>query len=592
LLEEGLLADPRRSPRVLVVGGEPMDEAVRRRVIAHPTTRAIQCYGPTECTIECVVGPIDARTRGSVIGRPIANTRVYVFDRQRRLMPTGAYGEMYVAGAGVARGYLGASTSSADAFVADPFVHGERMYRTGDRGRWLSNGTIEISGRFDDQVKVRGFRVDLGDVEATLLRHPQVKRAAVVVRGSGPQARLVGFFTSTNGGQAESVRMFLRNALPEFMVPAVLTRVEDIPLSPSGKVDRRALPTVTESEIKESELPRDSTERNLVRIWQAALGIESPIGIHDDFFDLGGHSLLAVRVLSDVEALFGVELPLVTFFDNATIAQLANALREAPSAAPTGSLAVINAGGARRPLFCVHPFAGGVLRFRRLARYLDPDQPVYGLLPQQVGRRFLHSRIEGMARYGVEVIRQTQPEGPYLLCGHSLGGLVAYEMARRLVEEGQVVSLCLIDPDRPRLSWREIGWDPDHPGEELPRRSTASLATWARVLGRSSAWWGYQAIRGGDRVSAATWLRDVERAARRAGSRYVARPYRGAIALLQTSKRDEVLADELSAWRSLTPGAVTARLIPGGHLTLFDDPNVEIVASTISTFLAETSDVV
>jgi acyl carrier protein len=266
------------------------------------------------------------------IGRPIRNTRVYVADAAMQPLPAGAAGELCVAGAGVARGYAGNPAATAERFVPDPFAPepGGRMYRTGDRARWTADGELEYLGRADRQAKVRGFRIEPGEVEAALLELPQVREAAVAVReDAAGEKRLVGYVVPSNGavGSAAELRAHLAERLPEYMVPSAFVVLESVPLTASGKVDRRALPAPEAGGGTEYVAPGNETEEVLAGIWAAVLRVER-VGVHDDFFELGGHSLLATQVVSRVRQELGVEVPLRALFAAPTVAALAGRLEE------------------------------------------------------------------------------------------------------------------------------------------------------------------------------------------------------------------------------------------------------------------------
>ncbi|MBV9774950.1 MAG: amino acid adenylation domain-containing protein, partial [Gemmatimonadetes bacterium] len=312
--------------RAVLLGGEALSpELVARTRELFPDVAIWNHYGPTEATVNTTVARVGAGERVS-IGRPIANVRVHLLDRWGQPVPTGVPGELYVGGIGVARGYLGDPARTAAKFLPDPFggEAGARLYRSGDRVRWRADGELEYVGRVDQQVKVRGFRIEPGEIEAVLERHPGVREAAVVVREDAPgEARLVGYVVAeaVEGASAGELRAYLGERLPEYMVPAVLVELDALPLSPNGKVDRRALPA-PEAESERYEAPRTQTEELLAGIWAEVLRVER-VGVHDDFFALGGHSLLAMRVATRVREALGVEVPVRVLFESPVLAELA-----------------------------------------------------------------------------------------------------------------------------------------------------------------------------------------------------------------------------------------------------------------------------
>ncbi|WP_420125382.1 non-ribosomal peptide synthetase, partial [Longimicrobium sp.] len=287
-------------------------------------------YGPTECTVVATSGVVETEgTRAPSIGGPIENTRVYVVDAGMRPLPVGVPGELCIGGAQVARGYLGRPGLTAERFVPDPFSAegGARLYRSGDKVRWLADGTIEYLGRLDEQVKVRGFRIELGEIEATLRRHPAVTDCAVVAReDAGGEKRLAAYVVGEV--EAEALREHLRQSLPEYMVPSAFVPLDALPLTPNGKLDRRALPAPDLASVEEAYVaPRTPAEEALAQIWGDVLGIER-VGVEDNFFAIGGHSLLATRVVSRVREALDVEVGVVALFDHPTVAGLARWLGE------------------------------------------------------------------------------------------------------------------------------------------------------------------------------------------------------------------------------------------------------------------------
>jgi acyl-coenzyme A synthetase/AMP-(fatty) acid ligase len=326
-----------RGLRVLV-GGEafPADLA---ELLTASGARITNMYGPTETTVWSATAPV---TGGGAppIGRPVANTRAYVLDADLRLLPDGVAGELYLAGAGLARGYLGRPGLTAGRFVADPFAPGERMYRTGDLARWLPTGDLAYLGRTDFQVKVRGFRIEPGEVEAALLAHPDVTGAVVVAREDTPGDRqLVGYVTAGAAGPEPGslipeLRAYLAARLPGYLVPSAVVRLAAIPHTANGKIDRRALPAPDYAGAAAGRAPRDHRERLLCDLFAEALGIDR-IGIDDSFFDLGGHSLLAARLIGRIRAETGVDVPVRVLFGQPTVAGLNARWGElAPSSRP------------------------------------------------------------------------------------------------------------------------------------------------------------------------------------------------------------------------------------------------------------------
>jgi aspartate racemase len=442
--------DDLRPLRRLLAGGDVLSPAhVARVLVAIPGLRLVNGYGPTEgTTFTCCHAVTSAPPPGrSVpIGRPIANTRVYVLDHHRRPLPIGVPGELWIAGDGLARGYVDRPQLTVERFVQARLAPGveERLYRTGDLARWLSDGTLEFLGRLDDQVKVRGHRVELGDVEAALIQHPRIREAAAVARrGADGEPQLVAYLVSDDPLDPRELREFAGRALPEYMVPAAFVTLERLPLAASGKVDRAALPEPVSSQPSPETTvePRDDLERRLVRIWQDVLGV-APLGVRDNFFDLGGHSLLAVRLFARLESELGVDLPLATLFEAPTVEGLTAFIRNLVRPAAGRSMVAIQRAGSRPPIFGLPGVDGGVLGYHTLARLLGADQPFYGLQSRGLdGLGRPQTRIEDIAATCVREIRGLQSAGPYHLIGMCMGGVVAWEIARQLREAEQEVGL-------------------------------------------------------------------------------------------------------------------------------------------------------
>lgn len=449
--------DDLRGVRQLLAGGDVLSVPHVQKVVRElPNCRLVNGYGPTESTTFACCYPINdlSKVNGSVpIGYPISNTRVYILDKQMNPTPIGVPGELYIGGDGLARGYLDRPELTSDRFVANPFSHetGDRLYRTGDLVRYKSAGEIEFLGRIDNQVKVRGFRIELGEIEAALVEHHDVREAAVVACKDNGDKHLAAFLVQRNGHLAtDEVREYLQQRLPEYMVPSVFVKLDALPLSPTGKVDRRALATTTTVERQTEKAfvaPVDELELKLTKIWEQVLSV-APVSANENFFELGGHSLLAVRLFAEIEKALGRNLPLATLFQAPTVRQLARALRDEGWQPSWSSLVMIQPGDAgAKPFFCVHAVGGNVLEYRDLARLLGSDQPFYGLQAVGLdGKSQPHTTIKEMAAHYVKEMREIQPAGPYMLGGRSSGGTIAFEMACQLETAGEkVAALALLD---------------------------------------------------------------------------------------------------------------------------------------------------
>jgi thioesterase domain-containing protein/acyl carrier protein len=415
-------------------------------------------YGPTEATI-CATTELARADEGKVtIGRPLANVRVYVLDQDHQQVHSGEIGEMYIGGAGVGRGYLNRPTLSEACFLLDPFdpMPGARMYKTGDLGRVLRDGRLEFLGRIDGQVKIRGFRIELEEIEEIIQQYDDIQSAAVqAVERGADDYRLIAFVVSRTEKPLIGLKEFLRKRLPWYMVPSEFITVEALPLSPNGKIDRRALkdlhikPAVVDQQSVEQ--PSDEVEATLKAIWEALLKV-SPISISDNFFELGGHSLLAARMFAEIERKFHRNIPLSELVGNPTIRELAARIRHSVRDGDWPGLVTIQPGvSSLAPLFVVHGLGGSLFSFMALAAELGPDQPVYGLQrPPRIAAGKNRPTIRALASKYIEEIQAIDPVGPYHLAGHSSGGIIAFEMASQLRNSGREVRLlALLDCDYP-----------------------------------------------------------------------------------------------------------------------------------------------
>ncbi|MFE2241836.1 amino acid adenylation domain-containing protein, partial [Streptomyces virginiae] len=458
LLEEGLLDAP--APRVVLLGGEAVGQTLWARLREAPATTAHNLYGPTESTVDALTQPLTATGRPG-LGRSVLGTRAHVLDEHLSPVPPGVPGELYLSGAGLARGYLGRPALTAERFVADPYAPGERMYRTGDLVRRTRDGRLEYLGRTDHQVKIRGFRIEPGEIEHVLTRHPRVLAATVTVHDDGTTGpRLVAHVVPDGPLDQAELRAFAAESLPAHMLPAAVVPLDALPLTASGKVDRRALPAPDFTAPPTGRAPATAQEELLCGLFAEVLGLPGPVSVDDGFFDLGGHSLLAMKLLGRIRTALGADLGMRALFEAPTVAalgqRLARHLDPAGTAPADGTgvhgshsaldvLLPLRAGGTRAPLFCVHPAAGISWVYSGLLRHLHPDRPVHGLQARGL-RGGSPSSVTEIAEDYVRQIRAVQPEGPYHLLGWSFGAVVAQAMAVGLQAAGrQVALLALLD---------------------------------------------------------------------------------------------------------------------------------------------------
>lgn len=441
-----------------------LPEQIRRHSDGDP--RLISLGGATEAAIWSIWFPIediDPEWRSIPYGRPLDNQRFHVLDDKLNPVPVGAVGELYIGGAGLARGYLGRPELTAERFIRDPFGgEGARLYRTGDLGRYCADGKIEFLGRLDDQVKIRGYRVELGEIEVVLSRHPGVAEAVVLARelrrGSKDLIAYVVPSCADAVPSPEALQDHLRQTLPEYMVPLAFVTLNHFPMTPNGKLDRTALPVpqVAGSDPQRAYAePRSALERMLCRVWKEVLEVER-IGIDDDFFDLGGHSLLAVVLLAKIGEALERELPLDVLVRARTVAGMAAWLER--DSGDDDILTPLRRGDAERPLFCIHPVGGNILAYRKLTELLAGCYSVFGIRSLGLRRGEIPlADFPTMVDHYLAAVRKQSPTGPYRLCGWSLGGIIALEMAARMEAEGDPVEVVfMIDSYAQETGGRQV----------------------------------------------------------------------------------------------------------------------------------------
>lgn len=442
------------SLRYVIFGGEALElSRLEDWYNRHPENRPqlINMYGITETTVHVSYIELDrsmaALRANSLIGCGIPDLGVYVLDERLQPVPPGVAGELYVSGAGLARGYLGRPCLTSERFIADPFgPPGTRMYRTGDVARLRADGSLDYVGRADHQVKIRGFRIELGEIEAALVQHPQLEDAAVIVREDQPgDKRLAAYvIPSEETFDTAELRKYAAERLPDYMVPAAFVTMKELPLTPNGKLDRKALPAPDFAAAVTGRGPRTPQEEILCDLFMEVLHLPR-VGIDDRFFDLGGHSLLAVQLMSRIREALGVELSIGNLFEAPTVAGLAERLEMGSSQSALDVLLPLRTSGDKPPLFCVHPAGGLSWCYAGLMTNIGTDYPIYGLQARGIGQREeLPKTLDDMAADYIKQIRTVQPKGPYHLLGWSLGGNVVQAMATQLQNQGEEVSLLVM----------------------------------------------------------------------------------------------------------------------------------------------------
>ncbi len=442
------------SLKYLQCGGEKLN---RKPGSEFPAVLA-NLYGPTECTVDSTWAMFKAGDddgKPPHIGTPVSNFRIYILDEELKPAPRGTEGEICIGGIGLARGYRNLPELTGKAFVPDPFLPGKRIYRSGDLGRINAEGNIECAGRKDFQVKIRGYRIELGEIEAVLAQHENVSKCVVTAREKGNEVKYLAAYFILKKPQeqkqlTEELRDLLNKSLPEYMIPATYTVLQELPLTLNGKVDRKALPEPeiedNGQETNQNSEPQSPLEMQIRLIFSKVLDRKN-IDADADFVTLGIDSLSAIKLLMEVESL-GVKIPFEELYHNASINSICNYIRDCSGQKYVWSPVVKLAGtsGNKPPLFLIHTTPGDILGYINLVHYLD-DRAIYGI--QSLGLYSpgkAHKSIESMASYYISEMSNICPEGPYLICGWCFGGIVAYEMAQQLKRMGkQVAFLGLIE---------------------------------------------------------------------------------------------------------------------------------------------------
>ncbi len=599
------------SLRVVLLSGDwvPVDLPDRIRRVA-PNARVISMGGATEASIWSIYYPIDEvgpDWTSIPYGRPLANQMWHVLDSAGADAPTWVPGELYIGGIGLAVGYWNDPERTAASFVTHPRT-GERLYRTGDLGRYLPSGDIEFLGRADFQVKIQGFRVELGEIEHALGQHPAVRRALVVVRDTSSGRQLAALVVPADGQAVNDadVREFLAARLPRYMVPAAIGVVDRLPLTANGKVDRRALDALAPAEpaVRPNFVaPRTPLEETVAAVWSEVLDVR-PIGVHDDFFELGGQSFAGLRVISQIARRIGRRIPLGALLTGRTVAALCEYLEQVSSWSPLVSMRRTGAGA---PVFLVHPAGGSVLCYRSLAELIDADCFALQAPGPDAGRDVPRSVAEFAAEY-VDEIRRVRPAGPYVLGGWSSGAVIAAEVTRRLEQLGEKVRLLVVlDSPVPcseaevdeatLLLWfledLNLGFHADEATEQdraellaLPeeQRLPTGLAMVARHTGEPVDVDGVALAHAFEVFSGVVRACRSYEAPRLAADVVVVRAASGRVSEFADHPND---ADDDWGWRTATTGRVAAVRAPGSHYTLLGDENVDEVAAVLAEHLRE-----
>lgn len=592
----------------ILCGGEALTRELAEELLTR-SREVWNLYGPTETTIWSTVQKVRSGNGPVSIGRPIDNTRTLILDKNAQLTPVGIPGELYIGGEGVARGYLGCPDLTTERFQPNSFGWPEeRLYKTGDLARWRSDGSLDYLGRDDQQVKIRGVRMELPEIESRLNQIPEITQSVVLaIETDQSDKKLVAFLVTSTGQDlgVEQVRHHLKAFLPLPMIPSEFVFLPELPLTPNGKVDRKALVAIkgtSSGHRAPTALSENNLQRQLIRIWERLLGRQD-VGIDDHYFDLGGHSILALQLFTEIEHLTGKRLPLATLFKAPTIRELASILQSTQRPISWESIVPINALGTKPPLFAVPGIGGNVVGFYELVQLLGNDQPFYGLQSRGLdGEAEPLTNVEDMAAHYVGEIRSVQPAGPYHLVGACIGGIIAFEMAQQLSAKGQKVALLVLLETWPPISLRIPRWTLPNclrpyafffsmvfgvmieifrtNREDRLTRIVKAVRGMRDVVHRGDVYRGDREVRFRDKVSEAN---------RKAAANYQPQPFSGRIELIIASERPvNPPKDTRMTWCDLALGGYSVDKLPAastGHL--FKTPNVSSLAEKLKKLISQ-----
>jgi amino acid adenylation domain-containing protein len=619
--------------RLVVVGGERAlpERLTQWRACIGNRIRFCNSYGPTEATIGATIWELtdsfvaEDSFAEVPIGCPMPNVQVHIVDANLNRVAVGVTGELFIGGAGVARGYRHRPDLTAEKFLPDPFSAdaSSRLYKTGDLARSRPDGNLQFQGRVDYQVKMRGFRIETEEIETVLRQHPAIWDTVVIAREDVEgDKQLVAYVVPVRGTtpKVSEIRNVLNAKLPHYMIPAAFVFLDALPLTPNGKIDRRALPAPeqTRNALEESyAAPRTQVEEVLARIWAEVLNVDR-VGIHDSFFDLGGHSLLAVRIISEIERAFGKTQRLSALFQAPTVEQFAELLSQDVVSESWSSLIPLQPHGSKLPFFWIH----GESSDASLPRHLGADQPLYGLMHQGLdGNAIRYTTVEEIAAHYLREIRSVQPNGPYFLGGYCFGGLIAFEMAQQLRKINEIVALLLIvepidlrqcklstldnfaasingDNSREQAQIKSFTHDVYrhlHNLELLTARqkltyvldrvsgkltaSASVLTNPVKKMGRETASWLY--LRLGYRLPYSLRSDYILRVYDEAIREYLPSAYPGQLIIFNCAEN----SNQPQSWERLAGRGLEIHTIPGNHTDVLREPNVRIWSKKLKMYL-------
>jgi amino acid adenylation domain-containing protein len=593
--------------RIVASAGEALTQQAVDTFAEQSSARLYNFYGPTESGIgvsQSLAIP-GARRPVVPIGTPTGNVRLYVLDALDQPVPVGVAGELHVGADQLARGYLGRPALTAERFVPDHLSGraGARLYRTGDLARWLPDGQLDFLGRRDGQVKIRGARVELGEIDAALLEHPKVRQAVTLARvGRDGRLALVAYVVAADAGPdadeaglVDDLRRQLRTRLIRAAVPTSITVLEQLPVLSNGKLDRAALPAPEIGTRAPWVAPRDPVEARLSSLWAETLGVEA-VGVRDDFFDLGGHSLVALRLTMRLRHELGREIPVETVISASTVERLAAVLRGTGDVLPaTPVVPLRESPGEGPPLFIMHGLGGQIFRYHLLVRRLRDDRPAYAIPATGFAAgETPHTSLESMADDYADRIQAVHPHGPYLLCGHCIGGNIAIEVARRLRERGEPVPLVTMfwthanEPVIKRYVSDDVslmmqalagGANPVDPQRLVGLSPDEQLLA---IIAAASA--SGELIAGAEDIAQARRIFEVYRANAHAVVDYRHARYDGDVLLL-VPEEDEFVPGDVFGWDEVVAGRLHVADIPGHRGTCLDEPLVQRTGAILQDWI-------
>jgi amino acid adenylation domain-containing protein len=614
--------------RQLLTGGDALSSTHLSKALEQiEHCQFVNCYGPTESTVMacCYRVTPDYSATSVPIGRPISNARVYITNGTQPVS-VGERGELFVSGAGLGRGYHNRPDLTSEQFLPDPYGPwpGGRLYRTGDAARYLNNGLIQFLGRVDDQLKISGYRIEPGEIEVALLEHPEVTAALVLAHEDMPGDKRLLAYVVANPEKTpsnEELRSHLRERLPEYMVPALFVMIDEMPLTQHGKVDKAALPVPQHSLSRggrEYVAPRNGLQQQLVDIWEELFKLH-PIGVTDSFFELGGHSLQMIMLIARVEERLGKRVTMAELFNDPTIEHLSELIGHGKENLLQSLLVPLQTQGTSLALFSPHASAGHVWCYKELVQYLGQDQPFYGVQARQPDTGLVfHTQIEAMASDYVEAIRSVQPHGPYLLGGWSMGGVIAFEMARQLQAQGeQIAMLALMDAhasdgEQPEFAWGVLlsifAVDLGLNLQNLSASAEEILAL-APMAQLRQVW--KEAKLAGVVPSDMTLVEfrrvfDIFKINAKTLGSYRAEEYRGRITLFSPEQDidQQIFSQDISylAWKMETPNfenplkgwdkvateGVDLIVVPGDHFSMMQEPHIQVLAEQLRNRIQQT----